>query len=186
MAVSLENIDGLRILRWPEPVLARRCEGIDPQNPLGEGWFVDKVASKMLELMRQAGGLGLAAPQVGLPIRMFVWSVDGDDGVAVNPILSDPTGEDTLIEGCLSLPGVCIDVRRHVGISMSSMSVSGDPLPHRRARGLLARVWQHECDHLDGVTLVQRMSASDKVGNRAAMRSLRVKARRAERKRKGR
>lgn len=180
MAISPENIDGLRIVRWPDPVLTRRCR--EAELPAGD---LPRIASKMLELMRSVG-IGLAAPQVGLPVRMFVWSVDGDDGAVVNPVLSDPTGEDTLIEGCLSLPGVRIEVRRPTGISMSGMSVDGDPLPPRRADGLLARVWQHECDHLDGITLVQRMSATDRIASRAALRSLKLAANRADRKKKGR
>jgi len=172
------NIDDLRIVRWPNPVLTQRCQEIKFPDDLSA------VASKMLALMRKAPGVGLAAPQVGLSIRMFVWSVDDDEGAIVNPILCDPTGEDSFVEGCLSLPGVHVEVRRPVSISMSGASTVGDPLPPRRACGLLARVWQHECDHLDGLTLVQRMSATEKIGNRAALRSLKLADKRAERKKR--
>lgn len=181
MVVNLENIDGLRIVRWPDPVLTQPCREIRFSQPDD----LPRLASKMLELMRGIG-VGLAASQVGLPLRMFVWSVEGDEGVVVNPILSDPAGEDTLAEGCLSLPGVRIEVRRPSSILMSGEDLNGAPLPPRRADGLLARVWQHECDHLDGLTLVQRMSAVDKIKNKAALRSLKLAAKRAVCKRKGR
>ncbi len=183
MAMSLGNIDGLRIVHWPNPVLTQRCREIGFPDDGTRPDDLPGIASKMLELMRR-GGIGLAASQVGLPIRMFVWSVDGDEGAVVNPILSDPAGEDTLVEGCLSLPGVQVEVRRPESISMSGVTLSGEAMPVRRAAGLLARVWQHECDHLDGLTLVHRMSAADKIGNRAALRSLKVSAKRAERKKK--
>lgn len=180
MALSLENIEDLQIVHWPDSVLTKRCRWVE--FPVGN---LPRLASRMLKLIRLVG-IGLAAPQVGLPLRMFVWNVAGDEGAVVNPILSDPTGEDTLVEGCLSLPGVNIEVRRPMSISMSGMSVNGDTLPRRRADGLLARVWQHEYDHLDGLTLVQRMSAADKIGSKAALRSLKLTAKRADRrKRKG-
>ena len=133
MAVNLENINGLRIVRWPDPVLTQNCRKIRFSNDGLRPDDLPRLASKMLELMRGIG-VGIAAPQVGLPLRMFVWSVEGDEGAVVNPILSDPTGEDTLVEGCLSLPGVRIDVRRPISILMSGEDLNGAPLspPARR------------------------------------------------------
>lgn len=185
MATNPVDIDGLRIVHWPDPILTQRCGEIEfPDDPHALASNMAGVAAKMLGLMHRAPGVGLAASQVGLAIRMFVWSVDGDEGAVVNPVLSDPAGEDSLVEGCLSLPGVHVEVRRPTSISMSGLSVGGDPLPLRRADGLLARVWQHECDHLDGLTLVHRMTAADKIESRAALRSLKLAAKRADRKKK--
>lgn len=181
MATNLD-INALQIVRWPNPALTQRCRDIE--FPATDD--LPRIASKMLELMRLEAGIGLAASQAGLAIRMFVWSVDGDEGAVVNPILSDPIGKEALVEGCLSLPGVHVEVQRPAGISMSGLTVTGPPLPPRQAYGLLARVWQHECDHLDGLTLVQRMSAADKIENKAALRSLKVAAKRLGRKKKDR
>lgn len=178
--MTSSDINSLRIVHWPDPILTQCCREIEfPADVLPQ------LASKMLELVRPVG-VGLAAPQVGLLVRMFVWSVDGDEGAVVNPILSDPAGDIALTEACLSLPDVAVEVRRPDGISMSGMSPDGTPLAPRRTDGLIARVWQHENDHLDGITLIQRMSAADRARNRPALRSLRLAAKRASRSKKGR
>jgi len=145
------------------------------------------VASRMIELMRRAEGIGLAAPQVGLPWRLFVCHVPPMEGrspdadpagathgpaVYVNPVLSNPAGPvEPADEGCLSIPDVVGRVLRPPIITISALDLEGRPFT-RTAEGLLARCWQHECDHLDGVLILDRMAQMDRLRNRRLIREL--------------
>jgi peptide deformylase len=129
-----------------------------------------KLAKRMIRIMHDAPGIGLAAPQVGVPERMLVYDVDDDPRVLVNPRLdelSDETEESE--EGCLSVPGVTMPVVRHLRVHVRAQGTSGEPLDYS-AEGLEARVIQHELDHLDGVLIVDRASPSARA---AAVRSVR-------------
>ncbi|MEM0913339.1 MAG: peptide deformylase [Planctomycetota bacterium] len=160
----------LTIIHHPEPVLHRRAQAVESVDD-----EVRAVAQRMLELMHAAPGVGLAAPQVGLPWRLFVANPTGepgDDAVFVNPELVDPTPEtESGEEGCLSLPDVRGPVTRPVGVTLKAVDEQGDPI-ERRAEGFEARVWQHEFDHLDGVLIVDRMTPADRRAVRRAMRAL--------------
>src|SRR5580765_5413873 len=97
-------IDELKIIQWPDPRLKRVSEPIKQITP-----EIQDLAVRMFVLMREAKGVGLAAPQVGLNLRMFVMNATGqpgDDRVYFNPVLSDPEGEESGEEGCLSLPTI--------------------------------------------------------------------------------
>src|SRR5205085_1951836 len=124
-------------------------------------------------LMREAEGIGLAAPQVGIPWRLFVAHVPPgesrtpesdpptattDPVVYVNPVLSAPAGPlDPFEEGCLSLPEVTGEVLRPAQITINATDLEGRPFT-RSGAGLLARCWQHETDHLDGILIIDRMT----------------------------
>ncbi len=145
----------------------------------------------MIELMHDAEGIGLAANQVGLEWRLFVADVphsdDPQDGrsldsdpasatrgpvVYINPVLSEP--ERDLVsyeEGCLSLPEIRGDVRRASAITISALTEHGEPFS-ARAGGMLARCWQHEVDHLDGVLILDRMTQISRMKTRAAVKRL--------------
>jgi len=141
----------------------------------------------MIELMGEAGGIGLAATQVGLAWRLFVAHVPpGDDRsaeddpasatehplVCINPVLSEPSAElETHEEGCLSLPDINGDVIRPARITISATDLTGRAFS-LRAQGLLARCWQHELDHLEGVLIIDRMTQISRMKNRAAVRDL--------------
>jgi peptide deformylase len=148
---------------------------------------VRAVAARMFELMREHEGIGLAAPQVGLAWRMFVTIVpEGDDRSAsgdppsalpepvvyINPVLSEPEGRPVSeSEGCLSLPDIRGDVLRPPTITIAATGLDGKEFT-RRGTGLLARCWQHEFDHLDGVLILDRMSQMSRLKNRQAVRDL--------------
>ncbi|CAE7357417.1 fmt [Symbiodinium necroappetens] len=137
--------------------------------------------------MFEAPGIGLAAPQVGLPWRMFVCHVgkDPDDEhtedppdystepmVVINPTLSEPSRD--LVpyeEGCLSLPEITGDVRRPSEVTLTALDASGEEYS-MRASGLLARCWQHEYDHLDGILIIDKMTAGARLKNRRAIKEL--------------
>lgn len=162
----------LRIVRWPDPVLKARTALVDPADP-----EVAAVARRMIELMHDADGVGLAAPQVGLSWRLFVTNgraVDPEDRVFINPTLRlDPdSGEERDEEGCLSLPGVHVKRDRAVAASIEAIGLDGTPF-RLEGEGMLARIWQHEHDHLEGILIVDRMSPMDRLATRRALRDLR-------------
>ena len=129
-----------------------------------------KLAKRMIRIMHDAPGIGLAAPQVGALQRMLVYDVDDDPRVLVNPVLDEFSDEtEEVDEGCLSLPGVTMPVERPVSLRVRAVDALGEPLDYH-ADGLEARVIQHEYDHLEGVLIVDRTSRSARA---AALRELR-------------
>ena len=179
--------DNLHILFHPASVLRDRAEEIPI---IDEG--TRAIARRMIELMHEAEGIGLAAPQVGLAIRMFVVDVpEGDDRtsdddpptatpepmVFINPVLTDHSPDLTpMEEGCLSLPEIRGDVRRPSQITISATDLDGNPIM-MRADGLLARCIQHENDHLDGVLIIDKFTHTSRLKNRASIRRLEKAAR---------
>ena len=166
----------LKIILYPDPVLKRVSE---PIQGVSDG--VRQVARRMLELMHEARGVGLAAPQVGLSWRLFVANPTGDpadDRVFINPVLSNPSSEKhTRDEGCLSIPHVTGDITRPLAITIDALDENGQPFS-LTSDELPARVWQHETDHLDGILILDRMPAIDKVANRQAILDLEAAAER--------
>jgi peptide deformylase len=177
-------IDSLRIVEFPDPVLRRRAAEVPAITD-----EVRQVAGRMVELMREAEGVGLAAPQVGLAWRLFVAEVpeNEEEGrtaqgeapsattgpvVYVNPVLSAPGGElEPFVEGCLSLPEIRGEVRRPALVTITATGLDGRVFT-QRGSGLLARCWQHEVDHLDGVLILDRMSQASRLKNRKKIRDL--------------
>ena len=121
------------------------------------------------ETMLEAPGVGLAAPQIGVGLRVFTWYVDGEVGHLVNPDVT-PIGEEDQLdpEGCLSIPGYTFDCRRHLHVAATGVDLHGEPV---RVEGshLLARAVQHEVDHLDGVLFVDRLDAEARAAALAAI-----------------
>ncbi|MBJ7470841.1 MAG: peptide deformylase [Solirubrobacteraceae bacterium] len=129
------------------------------------------LGAHMVSLMDDAIGVGLAAPQIGKPIRMFVYRVDGDGDAraVVNPVVTPTTDEtDVLEEGCLSLVGVHVPVERPTAIRLTGLTVHGKPIDEE-VTGFTARVVQHENDHLDGVLILERTTPE---ARRAALKEL--------------
>jgi peptide deformylase len=128
----------------------------------------------MLVLMREAKGVGLAGPQVGLSIRLFVCNLTEEaasDMVFVNPVFAERTGSIDGEEGCLSIPGVNVMMHRSARVVIEAQDPEGKPI-QQSAEQLLARVWQHESDHLDGRLIVDNMSPTDEITNRRALKQL--------------
>jgi peptide deformylase len=117
--------------------------------------------------MYEAKGVGLAANQVDMPLRLFVINSEGspeegEELVFINPVLSQPDGQEENEEGCLSLPGVYAAVTRAKQIHVEAYNLKGQPFIATLS-GMMARVVQHEHDHLDGVLFTDRVSAEDKL-----------------------
>ena len=155
------------IRRFGDPVLKSRATPVDQ--------FDDALRSqvqRMTGLMHDAFGVGLAAPQIGLSQRLLVYRVGQDAPVIalVNPELEWQSGdEETFEEGCLSIPGITVDVDRSVHVRVKAKDENGDDRLVE-ASGLEARVIQHEMDHLDGVLILDRTSKDQR---KEAVRALR-------------
>jgi peptide deformylase len=151
----------LKIARMGHPVLLRRADEVDdPTAP-----EIRRLVTDMAETMLDAGGLGLAAPQVHVPLRLFVWrTAAGGVSALINPVL-EPVGDETELawEGCLSIPGLRGLVRRALRLRFRGLDIDGAEVAGE-ATGLIARVMQHETDHLDGVLYPMRMEDLSQFG----------------------
>jgi peptide deformylase len=118
------------------------------------------MVEDMVETMFEEVGIGLAAPQVGISLRLMVVGEEKGRGARalVNPVIAEQGGEVTAEEGCLSLPGIFADVTRAEWVRLEAHDLDGNPVSVK-ARGLTARVFQHEMDHLDGVLFIDRLDA---------------------------
>jgi peptide deformylase len=144
-----------QVRQYPDPVLRM------PAREVGEfDASLAELVRRLGALMREASGVGLAAPQIGVAQRVFVYQPGADDDVValVNPSIVERSAEtETDGEGCLSLGGasVVVDVERSTAVTVEATSPDGEPL-RIEADGLAARVMQHELDHLDGVLIIDR------------------------------
>ncbi|MEM9587518.1 MAG: peptide deformylase [Planctomycetota bacterium] len=147
----------LRIIHFPHPTLRYKAKPIRRVNQ-----ELRDLAAEMLELMYEAKGVGLAATQVDLPIRMFVANPagakgEGEEWVIINPEVQRPRGNEAGEEGCLSLPGIYGSVKRPKTIRLTGYDLKGNPID-ADFDGYLGRVFQHEVDHLNGVMFIDRVS----------------------------
>jgi peptide deformylase len=153
----LDSPLSLHIIHYPHPTLRH------PSKPLKR---VDaelrKIVAEMFELMYEHEGVGLAANQVDLPYRLFITNVEGNpeakesEYVFINPVLSGGRGQEEEEEGCLSIPGIYAPVTRNATINVEAYDLAGNEIT-MEAEGLMARVLQHETDHLDGTLFIDRL-----------------------------
>ena len=145
----------MEILKYPDPFLKHKCK---PLKTIDEQ-TVARVAD-MFETMYQARGVGLAAPQVGWDARLFIVNVTAnkrDELVFVNPVIVEAVGTVNEEEGCLSVPGLQGEVPRAERVTITGIDENRQKVKIK-AEGLLARIFQHELDHLNGTLFVDRLS----------------------------
>jgi peptide deformylase len=131
-----------------------------------------QLAKDMIETMHEAPGVGLAAPQVGRPIRLIVFDVGDEEqgaGALANPVLKNEWGEQIAEEGCLSLPGLYYPVKRAQNVWAEGFDLDGHAVTIE-GEELLARVLQHEVDHLDGILFIDRLETDHRREAMAALR----------------
>jgi len=148
----------LEIYKYPDPVLQKKAEPVKAIDA-----SIQKLIEDMLESMYQAPGIGLAATQVGQPIRIIVFDVrpreEGrNPSYLINPEIIEAEGEQTLEEGCLSVPEYFSEVKRKAKVKVQGLDAKGKPV-EICGEGVLATVLQHEIDHLDGILFIDRISA---------------------------
>jgi peptide deformylase len=143
----------LKVRKYGDPVLRRRAAEIKEITP-----DLSRTIADMVETMYDEAGIGLAAPQVGISLRLMVVGHDErrEPRALINPAIVDRGGEVTAEEGCLSIPGIFAQVKRAEWVDVEAKDVDGQPVKIH-GRGLLARVLQHEMDHLDGVLFIDHL-----------------------------
>ncbi|MBI4634745.1 MAG: peptide deformylase [Candidatus Rokubacteria bacterium] len=143
----------LSVRRYGDPALRRRAAPVGEITP-----EVRSIAGDMIDTMYDEVGLGLAAPQVGVSLRLIVVADDErrEARALIDPVIVEQGGQATAEEGCLSIPGIFASVTRAEWVRVEARDVDDGPLSIR-AQGLQARVLQHEMDHLDGVLFIDRL-----------------------------
>jgi peptide deformylase len=117
----------------------------------------------MVETMQKASGVGLAAPQIGVSLRVAVIQLPDEEPIAlVNPEIVRRSGEREVVEGCLSVPGYAGDIKRSVSVTVKARDRQGKPV-RIKATGLMAQALEHELDHLNGVLFVDHVEGPDKL-----------------------
>ena len=124
---------------------------------------VQRLIDDMIETMQQASGVGLAAPQIGVPLRVVVIQLPDEEPVAlINPEMVKRSGEREVVEGCLSVPGYAGDIKRSVSVTVKARDRQGKSV-RIKASGLMAQALEHELDHLNGVLFVDHVESPDKL-----------------------
>jgi peptide deformylase len=155
------------IRTFGDPVLKQRCAEVTEIDDA-----LRRLVDGMLQTMYEAPGVGLAANQVGVQKRLFVYDVGEGPNVVINPVLSELRGEWVHHEGCLSVPDLWWDIPRAKEVHLTGLDLEGNEID-LEGDELLARVFQHETDHLDGYLLLEHISSEEK---KEAMRTLRERA----------
>jgi len=157
----------LQIIQYPHPTLRHRAKTLRRVDA-----ELRKIVAEMFELMYEHEGVGLAANQVDLPYRLFIANAEGDPNakeaeyVFINPVLSAPHGQNEDEEGCLSIPGIRAPVVRNTAVTIQAYDLAGNEFTGK-VEGLMARIVQHETDHLDGTLFIDRLGPA----HQAAIRS---------------
>jgi peptide deformylase len=161
----------LKICTYPDPILRKKAEEVKTVDET-----LRKLVDDMAEAMYGDDGVGLAAPQIGISKRVIV--VDGGKGFMAlfNPeIVRADSETDTMEEGCLSLPGIRIQVTRPVCIVLRALTMAGESVEWE-VEGLMARIFQHEIDHLNGVLIIDRASSVHRSLLQSKLRKLKKEA----------
>jgi peptide deformylase len=162
----------VKVLKYPHPILKNKCKPLQKINQ-----ELRDIVAEMFEIMYDAAGVGLAANQVGLPFQLFVMNPTGDkeakaeEYVFINPVILKKNGNVLDNEGCLSFPEIHADVVRSESIEVESISLSGE-VQQFKWKDRLARIVQHEIDHLNGVCFVDRLSSTVKLEIRSELDDL--------------
>ena len=155
----------LDVRMFGDPVLKTRAAPVESFDDA-----LAHLAEDMLVTMHEHEGVGLAANQVGRLKRVLVAAMEDEQYVIVNPVVEEAAETtERALEGCLSIPGIQVEVERPTGITISGQNATGAPL-RIETLGLLARILQHEMDHLDGVLILDR---TDRESRKNAMREIR-------------
>ncbi|MFP4640824.1 MAG: peptide deformylase [Dehalococcoidia bacterium] len=148
----------LSIRHLPDPVLREKAKKIS--NIDGK---IQKLIDDMIETMQQANGVGLAAPQVGVSLRLAVLQMPGEEPFAIiNPEIVKRSGEQEVVEGCLSVPGYAGEIKRPASVTVKGLDRHGKSI-RIKASDLLAEALEHEIDHLNGNLYIDHVESNDKL-----------------------
>lgn len=167
--IETEQVNELKIVHYPHETLKQKSSRIEKIDT-----NIEKLALKMIELMHQHKGVGLAGNQVAVPLRIFIANPtfeEGKDLIFINPEILEVADWNESEEGCLSVPQINVNIRRRKKVIISAIDLSGKAV-EIVADQLLARIVQHEIDHLDGKTIIDRMSKLARLTNRKQIKYL--------------
>ncbi|GAA3901092.1 peptide deformylase [Microbacterium invictum] len=153
-----------QIRLFGDPVLRAACA---PIETIDEG--VRALVQDLIDSVTPPGRAGVAAPQIGVGVRAFSYNIDGDIGYVLNPVLEVSGEPEPVGEGCLSVPGLWHDAIRHPHAKVTGIDLDGNEIV-LEGDGLMAQALQHECDHLDGMLYLSRLTPEDR---KVAMREVR-------------
>lgn len=148
----------------PDPVLRTPCDPVRDITPA-----VRRLVQDLIDTVDDPGRAGLSANQIGVSLRAFSFNIEGKVGYVLNPVIEEVSGEQTGDEGCLSLPGLWYETRRSDYARVRGTDLDGKEIV-LEGSGLMGRMLQHECDHLDGHVYIDRL---EKDVRRKALRQLR-------------
>jgi len=147
-----------QIRTLPDPLLKRKAKRVSSIDG-----SIQRLIDDMLETMPQAGGVGLAAPQIGVSLRVIVLQMPDEEPVAlINPEIVKRSGEREVSEGCLSVPGYAGEIKRSLSVTVKGQDRQGKTI-RLKATGLMAQALEHELDHLNGVLYVDHIESRDKL-----------------------
>ena len=163
------DVDKCCLTRYPCAVLGKGALEVEEITD-----DIRRLADKMIDIMLETNGVGLAGPQAGVGLRIFVVSVDGkkeNAKVYINPEIETSGGLAAIEEGCLSLPGISGKIKRYKKCTVTAMDLEGRRFTEE-GEGLLARVFQHEFDHIEGMLIKDRMGQVARIGARKQLKKL--------------
>jgi peptide deformylase len=167
--IEQANLDALRVIHYPDPRLGEISTPLERVDDR-----VRALLNRMFELMFTGRGVGLAAPQVGINVRLFVASPtfeEDDRQVFINPEILSVEGKQEGEEGCLSVPGVNCRITRGNVVTVRALDAYGEPF-EVTAEEMPARIYQHETDHLDGRLLIDRVGTVARFAHRRTLKQL--------------
>ena len=142
----------------PDPVLRQKTKRVSAIDS-----SIQRLIDDMVETMHQANGVGLAAPQVGVSLRVVVIQMPGEEPIAiVNPKMVKRAGEREVTEGCLSVPGYAGEIKRSISVTVKGQNRQGGAI-RLKATGLMAEALEHELDHLNGILYIDHIESQDKL-----------------------
>jgi peptide deformylase len=163
------DVEKCRITHYPAQVLGKASQPVEKIDD-----NIRRLIVKMTDIMVELKGVGFAAPQAGVPLRLFIISLDGSrENVRayVNPTVKP---EGPLVEneeGCLSVPGIFTKIKRYSQVTVTATDLDGKTFTEK-GEGLYARALQHEFDHIEGVTIVNRMAMTARIAHRKQLKML--------------
>lgn len=166
--VNLVAVSTLPIRTFGDPVLTSACSDVDDIDSR-----VAALAQTMIETMNEAPGVGLAANQIGVQKRLFVYDRGDGPRTVVNPVIVETSGEWVYEEGCLSVPGLSWEIVRPNAVHLRGFDLEGNELDIE-ADEFEGRIFQHEVDHLDGVLLIERLTDEQRREAKRVLRSRRL------------
>ena len=162
----------LKIAKLGNPILRKVAASVDPREI--KSLELQRLIDEMFETMYDEPGIGLAAPQVGVGLRLFIANLGKDSASAIavlNPVISELRGSAVEEEGCLSIPGVRAKVKRFASLKLTGTDLNGSPI-ELDAKDYVARILQHETDHLNGVLFINKIGMTAKLMIRRVLADL--------------